>query len=462
MRNGEGFREVFGLARRYWLRSWVAGITIAATVAAFLSAAAIREPLGFYLALATAASCVSFAAFALGHPRYRFKLFALGMSLRRDGGDTGPSAGLYLIGDGPHPALAPVAVGRAIDFAYEAGFRRLLADEDPWIAVIPSNPRDVSKPHELVYRMFSSGQVRTQTRFHPGDFDIPLQPFLFERELSEGTHDSDHMLAVKDIIYLPHLYRALYPGPLNADLVEPFIWPEHCVDPQLLGRRNVVVVGGGDTNFWHAALFEAVWHRFAEPPSTIPLAMDFRQPAAGGGRYDSRGINVRLAGELPGAGRDEHVLDERVFPTYAMILGCDNPFSSRTPPHRCVFLAGTRSLGTAGAVLALVAVAMNTRHEPETDYWSLVATVDHGVRAGVSALLCRVTRVETASRRVDGQLQRREDRPIPTDMPDPWYSDTAIPTEVQFLDNRTGRAVWRVLVSRAGGRRTTEPNQHLL
>jgi len=27
-----------------------------------------------------------------------------------------------------------------------------------------------------------------------------------------------------------------------------------------------------------------------------------RQPVAGGGRYDSRGLNVSLAGELPGVG----------------------------------------------------------------------------------------------------------------------------------------------------------------
>lgn len=462
MRNSEAFRELFALARRYGRASWLSGVTIAATVAAFLSASGVPEPLWFYLALAAAGTGVSFVVFALGHPRYRFKVLALGMKVRRVGDDTGPGAGLHLVGDGRHPALAPVALGRAIDAAYEAGFRRLLDDDAPWIAVIPSNPRDVWKPHELVYRMFAKGQVRTEIRVHPGEFGIPVEAYAFERELPEGAHDVDHVLAIKDIIYLPHLYRALYPEPLNVDVAEPFIWPEHCVDPWLLARRNIVVVGGGDTNFWHAAIFEAVWRKFAEPPSTIPLAMHLRHPTTGGGRYDSRGLNVRLAGELPGVGRGEHLLDERVFQTYAMILGCDNPFSTRTPPHRCVFVTGTRSLGTGGAVLALAAVALNVRRQTGADYWSLVSTVDDNVRAGVSALLCRVTRVETAWRRVEGHLVQREQRSIPTDRPDPFYSDSAVPAEVEFLDNRHEPAVWKALVSGLGGRRRAEPGQHEL
>ncbi|HKA09028.1 MAG TPA: hypothetical protein VKI99_00995 [Candidatus Dormibacteraeota bacterium] len=446
MWNNTAFRELFAAARRYGWRSWVTGVTIAATVAAFLSAAGVTMKLWFYVALAVGGSAVSFAVSALGHPRYRFKLLTLGMKVVREGDKTGPAGGLHLVGGGPRPALAPVALGRAIDFAYEAGFRRLLADADPWIAVIPSSPRDVSKPHELVYRMFAKGQVRTQIRFQPGEFGIPVETYAFERELSEGTHDADHMLAVKDLIYLPHLYRAIYPEPPDMDVAEPFIWPEHCVDPPLLAARNIVLVGGGDTNFWHGAVFEAVWRKFAEPPSTIPLAMHFRHATAGGGRYDSRGLNVSLAGELPGAGRGENVLDERLFPTYAMILGCDNPFSTRTPPHRCVFVAGTRSLGTGGAVLALAAVAANIRHQPGADYWSLVSSVDDKVRAGVSALLCRVTRVQIAWRRIEGHLYGREQRSIPTDRPDPFYSDTAVPAEVEFLDNRAEPSVWRALV----------------
>ena len=463
MRNNEAFRELFALARRYGLRSWLSGVTIAATVAAFLSASGVPEPLWFYLTLAAAGTGVTFVVFALGHPRYRFKVLALGMKVQRHGDDTGPGGGLYLVGDGPRPALAPVALGRAIDSAYEAGFRGLLDDDAPWIAVIPSSPRDVSKPHELLYRMFAKGQVRTQIRFHPGEFGIPVEAYAFERDLPEGTHDVDHMLAVKDLLYLPHLYTALHPEALEMDVGEPFIWPEHCADPLLLARRNIVVVGGGDTNFWHAAVFEAVWRKFAEPPSTIPLAMHFRHPITGGGRYDSRGLNVSLSGELPGAGRGEHVLDERIFPTYAMILGCDNPFSTRTPPHRCVFVAGTRSLGTGAAVIALAAVAANIRQQPGADYWSLVSSVDDKVRAGVSALLCRVTRVEVAWRRVDGHLLRREQRPIPTDRLDPFYSDSAVPAEVEFLDNRAEPAVWRPLVTSAGARRRqAEPGQHEL
>lgn len=446
MRNSVAFRELLALLRRHGLRSWATGITIAATFAAFLSAAGMVKPLAFYVAVAAGGYCLSFVAYSLSHPRYRFMVLALGMKVRTGG--TGSELAAYprLVGHGAHAQLAQVALGRAIDKTYEEGFRRLLADEAAWIAVVPSSPRDVSKPHELVYRMFTSGQVRTHTHVDAGEFSLPLDSYDFERELSEGTHDSDHMLAVKDLIYLPQLYRALYPRAPETDSIYPFMMPEHCVDPRLLSNRNVVVVGGGDTNFWHAALFEPVWHKFAEPRSTIPLAMDFRQSTASGGRYDSRGINVRLAGEIPGVGRGECVLDERVFPTYAMVLGCDNPFSTRTPPHRCVFVSGTRSLGTSGAVLALAAVATNVRRAPETDYWSLVTSADDAVRAGVSALLCRVTRVETAWRRVEGQLRRREERPIPTDRLDPHYTDTAIPTEVQFLDNRSSHAVWTTLV----------------
>src|SRR5262249_42347986 len=296
MRSNEAFRELFAATRRYGWRSWVTGVTIAATVAAFLSAAGVTMKLWFYIALAAAGSGVSFAVFALGHPRYRFKVLTLGIKVLRDGEESGPAGSLHLVGDGPHPALAPVALGRAIDSAYEAGFRRLLVDADPWIAVIPSSPRDVSKPHELVYRMFAKGQVRTQIRFQAGEFGIPVDTYTFERELSEGTHDAAHMLAAKAQISLPPLYGAIYPEPLDRSVAEPLIWPEHWVDPPLLATRNVVLVGGGDTNFWHGAVFEAVWRKFAEPPSTIPLAMHFRHPTASGGPRHPRARSGRPAG----------------------------------------------------------------------------------------------------------------------------------------------------------------------
>jgi len=41
MRNNDAFRELLAAARRYGWRSWVTGVTISATVAAFLSAAGV-------------------------------------------------------------------------------------------------------------------------------------------------------------------------------------------------------------------------------------------------------------------------------------------------------------------------------------------------------------------------------------------------------------------------------------
>src|SRR5262249_34534792 len=78
MRNSEAFRELLALARRYGRASWLSGVTIAATVAAFLSASGVHETLWFYLTLAAAGTGVGFVVLALGHPRYRFKVLALG------------------------------------------------------------------------------------------------------------------------------------------------------------------------------------------------------------------------------------------------------------------------------------------------------------------------------------------------------------------------------------------------
>jgi hypothetical protein len=439
--------EAIAALRRNWIRSWVTAITIIALVAGVAAASDIHLPLWFYILVTAITYAICLLAFSLSSPRYRFLLISVVGRRRALANAHQPDeVPLRLVSAGRHPAMSQVAAGRTVDRSYEAGFRFLVAGDNSAIAVVPSNPRDVSKKDDLLYQLFSSGYTRTPCAVDLKPFRIPLPVLRFERELPEGTHDADHLLAVKDLIYLPQLYSVLGRGHEQTGGIRPFVWPEHCVDPALLGSHDLIIVGGGDTNFWHAALFEPIWQRFTEPRSTIPLAVDLRDATADLGRYGSRGINVRLAGEVPGVGASPRVLDERSFPTYAIILGCDNPFSTRQPAHWCVFVAGTRSLGTSGAVLALAAIIQDMEAENTSNYFSLVLTDDSDVHAGVSGLLLRVTRVEQAWHWVGGKLERRQQRSIPTDHPDPQYSDSYIPVEVEFFDNRTGQGAWRKLV----------------
>jgi hypothetical protein len=62
-------------------------------------------------------------------------------------------------------------------------------------------------------------------------------------------------------------------------------------------------------------------------------------------------------------------LDERLYPTYAMILACRNPYAAALDQsHWCVFIAGTRSLGTSAAVLALTMMIGRMRDGPELNF----------------------------------------------------------------------------------------------
>src|SRR5205085_2732866 len=154
-----------------------------------------------------------------------------------------------------------------------------------------------SKPNALPAGMFGRGSTRTECVVDPGVFGIPLERYSFERHMTEGVggrQDVDHMLAVKDIVYLPELAAALRPGTATLER-EPFTWPEHCVDMAFLAEHDVVVVGGGDSNFWHAALFEPVRQAFLKPLSTVPLALDLRDAGGDISFYGSRAINVNLA-----------------------------------------------------------------------------------------------------------------------------------------------------------------------
>jgi hypothetical protein len=219
------------------------------------------------------------------------------------------------------------------------------------------------------------------------------------------------------------------------------MWPEHCVDPALLAERDLVIVGGPDTNFWHGALFEAVAREFGRPPSSVPLAMDLRDEAVFP-TYGSRSMTVLLgqARAVFGHARDDRVeLDERLYPTYAMILACRNPFAAALGrSHWCVFVAGTRSLGTSGAVLGLGLMLEAMRRDPGLNFFAEVPTGSPKVQARVSAVLCRTVEVEQAALRRDGRLIPRVRRRLPPEGLDPHYSDSYIPVEVEHLSYAGG------------------------
>src|SRR5699024_5729347 len=134
------------------------------------------------------------------------------------------------------------------------------------LLVIPSNHLDVAREHELLLPMFAGRERRSRVEVDLRPLGLPIPPYTFARDLPEGVQDTDHTLAVKDLVYLPELAAAL------GATEPPARWPEHCVDPVLLADRDVVGVGGPDTNFWHGALFEPVAREFGNPESSVPLA----------------------------------------------------------------------------------------------------------------------------------------------------------------------------------------------
>jgi hypothetical protein len=433
--------------RRYGMRSFLVAISAVGVLAGILSASAITLALWKYVVITAATYLVVLLAFTLSSPRYKFWLFSL--VYRRPRGRTagvGPSW-RHVVGTSPDAPVHQVAAGRKIDRIYEGGFRTLLEAENP-VAIIASSPRDVSDPEALPAGMWGRGASRTECLVDPSVFGIPLERYSFERHLTEGRvgrQDIDHMLAIKDIVYVAELAHALRP---NGSTGEPFVWPEHHVDIPFLACHDLVVIGGGDSNFWHAALFEPVRQSFLSPPSTIPLALDLRDSGGEISFYGSRMINVALAGKekIPGLEKARRFeLDERRFPTCAMLLAVENPFARALQrSHWCVFVAGTRSLGGCGAVLALAAMIEQMRADPSVNFGSLVETAEPDVAARVSALLVRTTAVEYAA---EGHDDARGRRDIPVDGPDPDYRDSYVAVGVDFLDNLDGTPVWRPLVS---------------
>ena len=424
-------------------RSLLGGITATGVLAGFLSASEVQWNLLTYIAVAAVTSAVILLALGLrNRPRYGLpalnpRWFArAGEPAGERAGEPGrpqPLGGVFTTG--PPSARRPLI--RCDDPVYGGGLRVLLPPSRP-LVVISSNRRDVGRDHELPLPLFSDRGRRTQVEVDLRPFGIPLAPYGFERELPEGGQDVDHTLAVKDLVFVPELAAALSPeGRLADPKGGPVMLPEHCVDPALLAERDVVVVGGPDTNFWHGALFEPVAREFDNPPSAVPLALDLRDAGAGFPVYGSRAMSVRLTdlGSVFRHTRQEQAdLDERLYPTYGMVLAARNPFAAAIGrSHWCLFVAGTRSLGTSGAVLGLVRMLRAMREDDDLNFSSLVPSTTPGVSALVSAVLFRTVEVEQAMLRRGGELTPRRRQALEPEGIDPHYSDSYVPVGIEYL-----------------------------
>jgi hypothetical protein len=409
--------------RTHGSRAVLGGVSFSAVVAGFLDATDHEWQLLGYVGLAVAAALILLVG--LGVPRLRVLWLVPGTARARTA--PGRPRALELVGPGP---VRQIAAARCDDPVYGAGLRVLLDPASQPLIVIPSNRRDVAREHELLLPLFADRQRRPRVEVDLSALDIPLHPYAFARELPEGVQDTDHTLAVKDLVFLPELAAEL--GIRRS----PVMWPEHCVDPLLLADHDVVVVGGPDTNFWHGALYEPAAREFATPASSVPLALDMREPGDLP-TYGSRMITAALAGSgavFPHSRAERVELDERLYPTHAMILACRNPYAAALGRSRwVVFVAGTRSLGTSGAVLALTLMLRRMRADPAVNYYSEVPTDSPRVRARVSAALVRTAEVEQAALRRDGHLEPRQRRRMAPEGLDPHYSDSYVPTEVDVL-----------------------------
>lgn len=437
--------------RRYGMRSFLIASSIALGVAGIFSGAAIILPLYEWVGIVAGTWLLVLLAFTLSSPRYKFLLFSLlyRRPVKRDPVDR--PYFLNLRGERGDAPVLQVAVGRKTDRIYEAGLRALLDSKNP-VAITAAPARDVSRKDRLPAGMWGHGGSRTQSVVDPTAYGIALEKYSFERQYTGAADDVEHSIAIKDVIFLPHLAVALRAAGYDPTRpADPFMWPEHCVDIQFLAAHDLVVVSGGDTNFWHGALFEPVFRAFTQPPSTIPLACDLRDPTGELSFYGSTSINLSLHNRhlIPGLEKARRFeLDERRFPTSAMILAVENPFAKALGrDHWCAFVAGPRSLGTSGAVLGLAAILEEMRANPATNYTTLVDTAEPDVTAAVSALITRTVRCEYAADDYTGDLRPRGFNDIPTDRPDPDYRDSYVPVGVEYLDNHGETPVWRPLVS---------------
>jgi hypothetical protein len=438
--------------RCYGIRALVSAISVCALAAGFLSAAGDTLPLVVYMiAICT---LIPFILLAIAFGRLG-PLYFLGLIHSRTPAIETAAERLVESKAKVGAVIRRAVVGASADDpVYGGGFRSLLGDASP-IIVIPSNPRDVSRPQDLLFDLFAHHRTRSRITVDLRPFGIRLPPYSFERDLPDGVQDIDHTMAIKDIVYVSELISELSGS--GSSFRSPAVWPEHCVDPMLLSEHDVIIVGGPDTNFWHAALFEPVALEFSRPKSLVPLALNLRETRGALPCYGSRSLAVRLAGTSDLAVANitgEIELDERLFPTYGMILACRNPFAAaRNLSRWCVFVAGTRSLGTSGAVLALASMIRVMRSGVEENVVGMTPTLVDGLLSPVSAVLCRTTEVERAAIAGRGAILNRTTTLLPNVGLDPDYSDTYIPTAVEVLSYDGSTLSWRNF----GLRRSVKP-----
>lgn len=456
MMNHESTSERLYLSSRYEIirrhirqngsKATVFGISVAAITAGLLSAAGIVWPLLAYIGVIGFVSAITLCI--LGLPGKPSEYLMLWLRVRQRSQIYGRPRQLeFVLSTSHNKSTSLVVVNRCDDPVYGAGMRALMDNSQP-IIVIPSNPRDVAKPHELLYPIYVGGHSRSHVELDLRAAGIPLPLLSFERELPEGAQDPDHTLAIKDLVYLPDLVLALQE--VGACIGSPITWPEHCIDPMIIASRDVIIIGGPDTNFWHAALFEAVSHEFDAPRSSVPLAMSLRELRHGYPVYGSRSMLLRLYEPigLPRMNGGFIELDERLFPTFGMILACRNPFAAAVGASRwCVFVSGTRSLGTSGAVLGLAAMLRRMQNDPNFNFSSVVKTLQTGVQAQVAAILCRTTQVERAMVSRGGKILQRQRQELQPVGLDPQYSDTYLPTNVEYLHYEGVESAWVPLCS---------------
>ncbi|MEU4092279.1 hypothetical protein [Streptomyces sp. NPDC026673] len=432
MSRGERIRRH---VRTHVQRAVVGGISSVAVLAGFLSAAEITWPLHLYLLLTLGATALFLPGLALLEPGRRHIL--VGRLLHRGRTVTGrpdplpPLPSVTVIDRASAPQIMATACD---DPVYMAGFRALLPPNRPLI-VVPSGPSDVGRPEEMLWPLFEHRFSRSHHQVDLRRFGLPLSPYVVERELSGDNGSAQRLLPVRDLTFTTALATALVAG---SDQPVPPLTPEHCVDPLQIAQHDVVIVGGPDTNFWHAVLFEPLHQEFALPASSVPLAFRMRRERDGGIPVYG---NTIASAVRDGQGHDERHASSSLFghvlqPTYGMILACRNPLAAALGLSRwCVFVAGTTSLATAGAVLALSRVLRRMSGDRDTNLSTVVPTAHPHVRAQVSAALCRVTEVEQSSVRSNGRVIPRQRRPLPAAGPVPdGFHDFWLPTRCELLD----------------------------
>ncbi|MGA2830316.1 MAG: hypothetical protein ABSF03_29885, partial [Streptosporangiaceae bacterium] len=79
------------------------------------------------------------------------------------------------------------------------------------------------------------------------------------------------------------------------------------------------------------------------------------------------------------------------------------------------------------------------------NFSSTVRTTRDGVQARISAILSRTSQVEQAMLRRDGDLLSRQRHTLSPVGLDPGYSDTYLPTKVEYLHYDGAQSAWRPL-----------------